>query len=231
MDVVKGLNIGKVYRNPKKCCEFAAAIAEVQHNEISKNLAECNFVSVIVDGSMDSSITDNEMIYIQTCKEGSINSNFIHCCQVQCGTAKGVVQAIEWAMNTITDWKTFTSKLVALGSDGASVMLGKNNGVIAQLQAQQPSMIAVHCSGHRLELAYKDAIKKFPLADKVVTLLVGLYYMYRNSPLNHTNLKNAFSYIGQKTFANKSWRNKMDRTHPLSFDQFPQWISSIMTAP
>ena len=125
LDVVKGLSIGKVYRNPKNCREFAAAIAEVQRNEISKNLAECNFVSVIVDRSMDSSITDNEMIYIQTCKEGSINSNFIHCCQVQCGTAKGVVQAIEQAMNTITDWKTFTSKLVALGSDGASVMLGK----------------------------------------------------------------------------------------------------------
>ena len=61
-------------------------------------------------------------------------------------------------------------------------------------------MIAVHCSGHRLEFAYEDAIKKFPLADKVVTLLVGLYYMYRNSPLNHTNLKKkAFSCIGQKT--------------------------------
>ena len=35
-------------------------------------------------------------------------------------------------------------------------------------------------------------MKKVPLAKKVLTLLTGLYYMYWNSPLNRTNLKNAF---------------------------------------
>ena len=101
-------------------------------------------------------------------------------------------------METVSDWNQFTTKLVALGSDGAAVMLGKNRGVISLLQAHQPSMIAVHCSGHRLELAYKDGIKKIPLAEKVVTLLTGLYYMYRNSPLNRTNIKNAYRCLGLK---------------------------------
>ena len=59
-------------------------------------------------------------------------------------------------------------------------------------------MIAVHCSGHRLKLAYKDAIRKLPLAEKVVTLLSGLFHMYRNSPPNRTNLKNAYKCLGQK---------------------------------
>ena len=77
LDVVKGLNIGKVYRNSKKCCEFRAAIAQVQCNESSNHIAECKFVAVIVDGSMNSSITDNEMVYIQTCHEGSICTNFV----------------------------------------------------------------------------------------------------------------------------------------------------------
>ena len=90
------------------------------------------------------------------------------------------------------DWDCFKKKLVALGSDGASVMLQNNNGVISLLQAIQPATIAVHCSGHRLELAYKDAVKKASTAEKAVTLLCGLYYMYQNSPLNRTNLKNAF---------------------------------------
>ena len=93
----------------------------------------------------------------------------------------------------------FLNKLVALGSDGASVMLGKNGGVIAILKEKQPSMIAVHCARHRLELTYKDAVKQIPLAEKVVTLLSGLYYMYRNSPLNRTNLKNAFICLNMKT--------------------------------
>ena len=61
LDEVKGLNIGKVYWSSQKCQEFADAIAEVQHNEVQKCLGNCKFVVVTVDGSMDSSITDNEM--------------------------------------------------------------------------------------------------------------------------------------------------------------------------
>ena len=198
LDEVKGLDVGKVYRSPVKCHEFADAIAEVQRDKIRKHLADSKFVSVIVDGSMDSSITDNEMIYIQTCLQGIVDTHFIRCCQVQRGKAEDIVTAVKRAMVTVIDWKEFLAKLVALGSDGAAVMLGKNSGVITLLQAHQPSMIAVHCSGHRLELAYKDTIKKFPLPEKVVTLLTGLYYMYRNSPLNRANLKEAYRCLGKK---------------------------------
>lgn len=60
-----GLDVGDRYStNVKNCTEFASAIADVQRNIIRDNLTRCKFVSVIVDGSMDSSITDNEMIYL-----------------------------------------------------------------------------------------------------------------------------------------------------------------------
>ena len=72
-------------------------------------------------------------------------------------------------------------------------MLGKHNGVIALLQAMQPVVVPVHSSGHKLELAYKDAIKNTTLAEKVITMLTGLYYLYY-VPLNRTNLKNAFRF-------------------------------------
>ena len=73
---------------------------------------------------MDSSITDNEMIYIQTCLEGVVHTNFICCCQVECETGEGIVHAIKRAMETVIDWDQCIAKLVALGSDGAAVMLG-----------------------------------------------------------------------------------------------------------
>ena len=37
-----------------------------------------------------------------------------------------------------------------------------------------------------------------PSAEKVVTLLGDLYYMYQRSPLNRTNLMNAFQYQNMK---------------------------------
>ena len=61
-------------------------------------------MSVIVDGSSDSSITENEMdvhitenemVCIHTCHKGEVKTTFIKCCQVQHGTALGVINAIK----------------------------------------------------------------------------------------------------------------------------------------
>ena len=73
----------------------------------------------------------------------------------------GVINAIKRSAETVMEFNTFLSKLVTMGSDGASVMLGKKSGVLALLKEQQPSLIGIHCSAHRLELYYKDAIKKY----------------------------------------------------------------------
>ena len=155
-------------------------------------------MSVIVDGSTDSAITENEMVYLHTCHKGEVKTNFIKCCQVQHGTATGVVNAIQRSAETVMDYNTFLSKLIAMGFVGASVMLGKKSGACTLLQEQHPSMISIHYSAYRLELCYKDAIKKVTLAEKVLKLLTGLYYIYQKSPLNRTNLKNAFRCLNVK---------------------------------
>ena len=124
------------------------------------------------------------MVYIYTCVKGQVKTTFVKCCQVQHGTALGIVNAIQKSAESVMEFNTFLSKFVAMGSNDASVMLGKKSGVIALLEEQQPSMIGVHCSAHRLELSYKNAMKKVPVVEKVITLLSGLYYKYCNSPLN-----------------------------------------------
>ena len=83
-----------------------------------------------VDRSSDSSITENEMVYIHTCQKGEVKTTFNKCCQVQLGTALGVINAIKRSAETVMEFNTFLSKLVAMGSDGASVMLGKKSKVV-----------------------------------------------------------------------------------------------------
>ena len=142
LDTMKG-NLGHGVRystNEHKCVEFATAIADVQCEEIKEKLTKSKFISVIVDGSMDSATIDNEMVFIQSCNAGKINTNFVRCCQVERGTAPQVISAIKRAVETVMEWEDFKNKLVALGSDGASVMLGKNNGVIALLRDIQPNV-------------------------------------------------------------------------------------------
>ena len=77
--------------------------------------------------------------------------------------------------------------------------LGKNNGFVAKLRQRldQPELVAVHCSAHRDELAYKDAARGIQLYKKVDALLLSLYFFYRNSPLNRSSLKQAFDALGE----------------------------------
>ena len=92
LDASKGLQYST---NRNKCHEFATAIADVQHGKISEKLAKSKFVSVLVDGSMDSSVIDNEIVYIQTCQGGITSTHFIYCSHVCHRTAMGIINAIK----------------------------------------------------------------------------------------------------------------------------------------
>ena len=82
-------------------------------------------------------------------------------------------------------------KLVGFGCDG----VGKKGGISAFLKQLQASCITVHCFAHRLELAYKDAVKENKLYDSCIVLLLGLYYFYHNSPKQRQLLKWSFPVI------------------------------------
>ena len=60
-------------------------------------------------------------------------------------------------------------KLAAFGSDGAAVMMGNWNGVVAQLKQDVPWIIANHCVVHRRALATAQA------ADEITEHLYGLH--------------------------------------------------------
>ena len=48
-------------------------------------------------------------------------------------------------------------KMIMFTSDGAAVMLGKNNGVAAILKREVPHFCEQHCVAHQEDLAFKDA--------------------------------------------------------------------------
>ena len=50
----------------------------------------------------------------------------------------------------------------------------------------------------RLELAYKDAVKKNALYSSAMTLMMGVYYFYRNSPKQRQCLRTAFATLQMK---------------------------------
>ncbi|XP_067670765.1 zinc finger protein 862-like [Haliotis asinina] len=92
-------------------------------------------------------------------------------------------------------WLTFADdKLVGMGSDGASNMIGSKTGLATRLKEDFPEMISVHCLCHQLELAFRDVFRKATLYDKCMTLLISLHYFYLK-PKQKTGLVQTMKFL------------------------------------
>ena len=80
------------------------------------------------------------------------------------------------------------SHLVSLTSDGAAVMLGKNNSVGALFEEKFPSLIVWHCSNHRLELSVTDKVRSLSEINTFKAFIDKLYVVY-HVPKNSRELQ------------------------------------------
>ena len=74
------------------------------------------------------------------------------------------------------------TKLMGLSTDGASVMVGKSNGVTAKLRQSNDKLLNMHCVCHRLALACTDSCHELKYIKEVVDILRQLWYYFHNSP-------------------------------------------------
>ena len=74
------------------------------------------------------------------------------------------------------------SRLMGLSTDGASVMVGKNNGVAAKLRQRNSNLLNMHCVCHRLALACTDTCQELKYIREVEDVLRQLWYYFHNSP-------------------------------------------------
>ena len=195
LDDKKKVDIGISYRSDKEAHTFVHYIAEVERMNLVSDLKKAKFFSVICDGSTDSSITEQEIVYVQFAIGGDLNTRFIACAAPGKANAVNIHNSVVTAVCEQADMteSVFYSKVVGLGSDGASVMQGKRGGVIALLKEKQPAVVGVHCMAHRLELAFKTAVKSDKQVGKMEQLLMNLYVFYHKSPLNRSMLKRSFA--------------------------------------
>ena len=199
LDEAKGVDIGTSYRTDKKAAEFIHAMAQDARNKIKEEFQESNFFSVILDGATDTSSQEAEICYVRLCRKGNIKVFFLGITNVGKANAENILRATTTMLNQYFG-QSWMSKIVGTGTDGASVMLGCRNGFVMQLKnyTERDFIFSMHCSAHRLELAYKESCKEVPLFKIFDTLMLNLYLFYRNSPLNRHNLKEAFKTFNRE---------------------------------
>ena len=107
----------------------------------------------------DISIHKKLAIYVRYLVDGEASVAFLCNEQITDCTANGIETALIHVLTQkgITD--DTVSKLLGLGTDGASVMTGRLNGLGAKLKRRNPKLTQVHCVAHRLNLAASQAGK------------------------------------------------------------------------
>lgn len=73
-------------------------------------------------------------------------------------------------------------QLLGFCSDGASVMVGKRNGVAAKLKELNRSVVSVHCICHKLSLACCDTNEEIGYIKEVERWLIQTWKFFDNSP-------------------------------------------------
>ena len=210
-----GVKVGEAYKNNKQAGIFIDCIGETIKSGLAKRLSHAKFLSVLCDGSTDSSVKEQEAIYVTHFDPEPAGKNtvetkieFLTVNQLKSQTADGLYNAIvdsyleldkidkdfETGLNCF-DEQTFFKKLVGFTSDGASVNRGENQSVKALLREKSPWLIFIWCIAHRLELAMKDSLSKdkdFMLIDN---FLLRMFYLYHKAPKKLRLLKEYYETL------------------------------------
>ena len=140
------------------------------------------FAAIISDGSTDSSVCEQEMMFMRMGDHGQVKVKFVGVIETPKADAERITKSIMKGVEVGLDIKfeDFVPKLVAMGCDEAAVMIGRNTGVVKRLRDLAPSMVGIHCFAHRLELAIKDVIKKHQHYAQLEKLMFDLWQFYKN---------------------------------------------------
>ena len=99
-----------------------------------------------------------------------------------------------------------SAKLMGLSTDGASVMVGKTNGVAAKLRQSNGKLLNIHCVCHCLALACKDSCQELKFIKEVEEVLRQLWYYFQKLKCQISLKKVSLSYSEKtkKLLAKKS---------------------------
>lgn len=182
-----GVPLGNTYGTEHKCQEFTNIIAEGMKDDALEEIKSARYLSVLLDGSTDSSVLEKELMYVMYMgADGSRKCHFFCLANVGDATSPGIQALLkEKFAETGIDLQ---AKLVSICVDGAAVNLGVRRGLAALLRKDMPWLVAIHCFNHRLELAAKDACSSSYL-EEISTMLLNLHYTYEKSPKRLRELK------------------------------------------
>ena len=177
----------ELYRNRDGCHEFVTVIGDCIESDMVELMCNSPYLGIMIDESTDLSVRKNLLLYVNAMtSSGDVNSYFANITEMKHCDANALTEAI---VEYLREKKIDVSRVSGLGSDGASVMTGRHNGVGAKLKKLNPFMLSMHCVAHKLALASENAASQVPYCRQHHSTLKGLYNFFHTSPNHYSALK------------------------------------------
>ena len=180
------------YRNNHSAAEMASCLAEILRSELVDQVTASPFFSILIDESNDIAIHKQLISYVSYIGPAGPTVDFLGLYKLQDISADAVYATLR---RQLSAYGLDASFIVGFGSDGASVMTGKHNGVGAKLKNDVGHVFAIHCVAHRLALATSSAAEKVDYISGYAGTLQSLH-----NYVNHSSLRKEELHVWQETY-------------------------------
>ncbi|XP_078576404.1 zinc finger protein 862-like [Branchiostoma floridae x Branchiostoma japonicum] len=167
--------------------DMQEAISNVLRDDLLAKIATSHYIGTMTDKSTDISVEKLLLTYINVLSpEGHLETHYL--CNTQVTTCDAVSIATTLKQQ-LARHNIDLNSVTGVCTDGAAVMVGRTNGVVAKLKAENPIIVGTHCAPHKLNLAAQQASKNFPSLQRYQRLVGSIYGYFSNSASRQARLK------------------------------------------
>lgn len=188
---VNGLDMGIILHSEDTAGMMADLIASEMRKKLCTEIikSEQKF-ALVIDESTTFSSKSVLILYLRAFVCTKVTTFFLDLIELEKGDAATIVTAIKSCLlkHGFTH-EHLQQHLIAVCSDGASVMIGVKSGVLTELGRTYPLIIKWHCLCHRIELSVSDTLEAVSGINHFKTFMDKLYSIYSQSPKNQRELQ------------------------------------------
>ncbi|CAK6981758.1 zinc finger protein 862-like [Scomber scombrus] len=165
-----------IYWHSDSVDDMEKALESVVMKQLDEKLKGSDFIGVIIDETVNITVDKKLIIYVKMEVKRRVEIHLLGNYDVHSGTAQCIFNKL---VEVLRDRDLELSRVISLGSEGCSVMMGKRAGVGALLRRESAFSIQVHCVAHRVALA-QDAAKSVDQVGAYKRTVTSVYSFYKH---------------------------------------------------
>ena len=226
VDIAKKLPKHAKYTSPDVQNEVISVLKDIVEHKISKQIAEGELYTLMVDGTTDKSNDEIVSIVCRYIVEGDedieVVEHLVHMEESEDRCANALLELVSRSLKQVN---VSLDGLVSQCYDGASVMSGEDGGLQALLSDFCKRFIVyIHCFCHRLHLAVESILENIEDVSQYFSTVTTLYAFFKKA-----SIRTLYDGTRLKRLLTTRWSGHRDATERLK-ENYSNILQCLQTA-